>query len=211
MGAKQLDLVGKVFSRLTVLKQENSMSYGKTKKRMWLCKCSCGKEIVLNTGALTSGNSKSCGCLHNELSAEIGRKSRHKVANVDAGYKSIMSSYKGNARNRNLVFDLSLDEFKELILSNCHYCGSLPTNLYSKSYYNVTYNGIDRIDNSIGYIKNNVVPCCKMCNVAKNNNSHEDFMKWILRIFKNTSMNIVKSHAEIINLVKTTPNDMHLG
>jgi hypothetical protein len=68
--------------------------------------------------------------------------------------------------------------------SNCNYCGIEPSNLFWKSYYNVNYNGIDRVDNLIGYEKHNLVSCCKTCNIAKNNNSEKDFLEWVKRVNK---------------------------
>jgi hypothetical protein len=201
MGSKQIDLSGIIFNRLTVIKQEQSLLYGKTKKRMWLCKCSCGNEIIVNTGALTSGNTKSCGCLHNEASVENSIKSRYMLANPDSGYKSIMRSYKYNATSRGYCFDLTFEEFKKLVLSNCYYCGDEPSNIYFRNYYDAPYNGIDRIDNTIGYIPSNVVPCCKTCNIAKNNKTYDEFMQWINRFI----------NQKITILVKDYPNDSDLG
>jgi hypothetical protein len=40
-------------------------------------------------------------------------------------------------------------------------------------------NGIDRIDNRLGYERANSIPCCSICNFAKNSMSYEDFIKWI--------------------------------
>lgn len=34
---------------------------------MWLCRCDCGKEKVLQGKLIKSGNTKSCGCLRDEL------------------------------------------------------------------------------------------------------------------------------------------------
>jgi hypothetical protein len=41
------------------------------------------------------------------------------------------------------------------------------------------YNGIDRIHNDIGYVEYNCVPCCIICNRAKNSMPYEDFVDWI--------------------------------
>lgn len=38
-----------------------------------------------------------------------------------------------------------------------------------------TYNGLDRIDSSQPHNKNNVVPCCYPCNVAKLDYTQEEF------------------------------------
>lgn len=38
-------------------------------------------------------------------------------------------------------------------------------------------NGVDRIDNLVGYTDGNCVPCCQSCNIAKNSFSVEEFTK----------------------------------
>lgn len=56
------DITGQKFNKLTVIKYV----YTKRKRAYWLCKCECGNETIIPTTALKSGNTKSCGCLHNE-------------------------------------------------------------------------------------------------------------------------------------------------
>jgi hypothetical protein len=46
-----------------------------------------------------------------------------------------------------------------------------------------TYNGVDRVNNKLGYTVGNCVSSCIVCNVAKNDSSLEDFKKWIIRVF----------------------------
>lgn len=55
------DLSGQVFGKLTVLKR-----IGTTTKRsaLWKCKCECGRTTAVITRDLNSGNTRSCGCLH---------------------------------------------------------------------------------------------------------------------------------------------------
>ena len=43
-------------------------------------------------------------------------------------------------------------------------------------------NGIDRINNSVGYTEKNSVPCCGTCNVAKGQMTLAEFKLWIARI-----------------------------
>ena len=38
------------------------------------------------------------------------------------------------------------------------------------------YSGLDRVDNSIGYILENVVPCCVTCNSMKMAMSYNEFI-----------------------------------
>lgn len=59
---KYPNLIGKRFNRLTVVSQGPT----KNEKRTWNCTCDCGGIVVIPSGALKSGNSKSCGCLRIE-------------------------------------------------------------------------------------------------------------------------------------------------
>lgn len=53
------NLTGMTFGRLTVLRSEGLNKDG---RGIWLCQCTCGKEIVVSTNKLTGGHTKSCGC-----------------------------------------------------------------------------------------------------------------------------------------------------
>lgn len=65
---QQTLMEGKTFNRLTVVEQHG---FYKSKK-VWHCKCDCGTSIFVTTGSLTSGNTKSCGCLKRELLTKHG-------------------------------------------------------------------------------------------------------------------------------------------
>ena len=56
---KKLDLVGQRFGRLTVLAPAERVG----QYTAWLCRCDCGREAVVTTRRLRSGNTRSCGCL----------------------------------------------------------------------------------------------------------------------------------------------------
>lgn len=64
-------------------------------------------------------------------------------------------------------FKLTLTEFGKLVNGKCYYC-SIPKRKYLL--------GIDRLDNSKGYIKNNIVTCCKICNIMKNTLNEATFI-----------------------------------
>lgn len=63
------NLVGQVFSRLTVIEPRIVECPSKTQRR-WLCRCECGKERVVSRTDLITGHVKSCGCLRRENVAE---------------------------------------------------------------------------------------------------------------------------------------------
>lgn len=51
----------------------------------------------------------------------------------------------------------------------CYYCGSSAT-------------GFDKIEPKNGYIKGNIVVCCKNCNFMKHTNSIQDFLNHVEKI-----------------------------
>ena len=70
--AKLIDLTGQVYGRLTVIKRvDDYISPSGSRKVQWLCKCKCGKEVIVTGNNLRKGNSKSCGCYNRELLAKI--------------------------------------------------------------------------------------------------------------------------------------------
>ncbi|HEL4199029.1 TPA: transcriptional regulator, partial [Clostridioides difficile] len=64
---KKNDLTNKKFGRLTAIK--NTREKARSGHYIWLCKCTCGNEIKAVASNLTTGKTKSCGCLKKE--AEI--------------------------------------------------------------------------------------------------------------------------------------------
>lgn len=60
------DITGNKYGRLTVLGLAERHIKFKNKDSYWLCQCACGKEKIINAGALKRGVTKSCGCLNIE-------------------------------------------------------------------------------------------------------------------------------------------------
>ena len=65
--------IGETFGRLTVI----SDSGIRKDKHFWLCQCSCGKTTEIAHGNLSSGNTKSCGCLAIENRKTVNRVHGH--------------------------------------------------------------------------------------------------------------------------------------
>jgi hypothetical protein len=83
--------------------------------------------------------------------------------------KGMYSHYKASAKGSGREFDLSFQEFTDLINSSCTYCGTVPAL------------GVDRMDNDVGYVVTNCVACCAICNRRKGTVIREEFEDWILR------------------------------
>lgn len=66
------DIIGQKFHRLTVLELHhivqrfNKLGHKKGSTEYYLCKCDCGNTIITDKSALTTGHTKSCGCLITE-------------------------------------------------------------------------------------------------------------------------------------------------
>lgn len=166
--SKRLNLINNQFGRWTVIafdKIHNKNSY-------WKCKCECGNIKSISGSSLKRGESISCGCYQKEVSKELGKVigqkfgGWNKLPDNQAYWNRKYSDYKRAAEKRNYYFELTTDEVKEICLGECYYCGTLPN----------PYNGIDRVDNESGYTIDNVVSCCKYCNIAKNDLSAPDFI-----------------------------------
>lgn len=63
-----------------------------------------------------------------------------------------------SARKRDLPFALTWDDFESLCDLPCSYCGG-PVERFGA--------GLDRIDNSKGYDRTNVLPSCGVCNQVR--------------------------------------------
>jgi hypothetical protein len=172
------DLTGKKFGQLTVVERAES----KNSQVKWRCKCDCGNEIIVIGSNLSSEHTKSCGCYTKKLISESSKKNYG-----EATLNTLFNQHKWRAREKNREFSLTKDEFRKLIFSNCFYCGREPSQRSINRYSNgdTIYNGLDRIDNSKGYIEDNVRPCCRQCNVAKNKHSEKDFKIWAKSVYEN--------------------------
>ena len=64
------DLTGRRFGRLTVIRRVEGYPTPRGLRDGWLCKCDCGNEVVVSTGDLTRGRTRSCGCLRRETTSK---------------------------------------------------------------------------------------------------------------------------------------------
>jgi len=168
------NLLGYRFGKLKVVFREPN----KKGKVMWHCICDCGKEIIVSAFRLK--RKESCGC------HKINSVSDDLLFSEHLLYKIYVRDC---AKNRGYSFELSFEEFYNLIKQDCFYCGSPPGKhyKYKQAPKDSIYNGIDRIDNNKSYQKNNVVPCCRSCNSAKMNLTQEEFFNRIKRCYEHLS------------------------
>ena len=188
--------VGDHYGRLTVVKRVENV-YGKTPK--FLCVCACGnmKEVVGQP--LRNGITRSCGCLQRESLFQLVEKRRLKPG--EAAKHEVFSNNKRGAKNRDIEWRLSEEEFHIIGSKTCAYCGVPPSNTTKEKYgvYGVhVYNGVDRVNPTLGYFRTNCSPCCWMCNRFKQRMSLEKFLSWAQKVCRRqplgTYVPIVHAH-----------------
>jgi hypothetical protein len=124
--SKAIDMVGKRYGRLVVLKRDGNSSNGGAR---WLCQCDCGVVCTVDGTRLRSGITSSCGCLRAEIARErfktdpkiCRNKGRRDHFYTETGLP--YSSLRASKRNHTGVVGVSLDRktgkwFARLMIHN---------------------------------------------------------------------------------------------
>lgn len=140
--------IGDQFGRLTVV----AVAPGNSKaKVLWRLQCECGNEIIRGASVVTSGNTRSCGCLYIDTCRTRSTKHGHKRGEKQSlTYSSWcgmrtrcdnanIKEYK-NYGGRGITYDPRWNSFANFLAD----MGECPTNM-----------SIDRIDNNGNYSKDN--------------------------------------------------------
>ena len=175
-----------------------SSSFKKGTRFYKSCKCVCGTERDVLVQNLIKQSSKNCGCSKPERMRQLIETNINKDKRVKrsfSGLRKVFNLYKIGARKRSYSWELSIEQFEKLTQSNCYYCKSPPdkiskckskrSSVESVERTAYRYNGVDRVDSSIGYLITNVVPCCWACNKMKSTLSLDKFLEIIKKIYNN--------------------------
>ena len=168
-------------------------------------KCNRCHEIKIITkfsknAATLDGFQYACKDCFNGLNRKHYRKNRKRIrkqrntkkyklnqSNYSIWYRGtingVYSVYRYNAKKRKLEFSVTLEEFSLYYGKPCFYCGILAK-------------GIDRIDNTVGYIVGNLVACCGKHNMMKGTLNQQQFINECELIVKHT---LEASHENIGN------------
>ena len=98
---------------------------------------------------------------------------KERLGNLETSYKYHVQ---GSLKRGYGDFEINFEDFKILVRSPCHYC---------KQWNEEEAIGIDRVNNDLGYTKNNCVPACWICNRMKHFYHPEFFIEKCKIISKN--------------------------
>jgi hypothetical protein len=108
---------------------------------------------------------------------KCANKQSNKLRNKDAERR--YREYTRGTIGRNFV-PISFEQFQEITRQPCFYCAGWND-------YELKFCGIDRVVNSKGYEEDNIVPCCKVCNILKGKMSRRAFIRACKKIARHTA------------------------
>jgi hypothetical protein len=147
---------------------DNSV-YAERMENASLC-LGCGKEIkdlIIGKTEQLVQRCEECYSKLRKIEDARGNRERNYSAEKRDNLDRYFSSYIKCAKIRNIGFELTREEFEQIVLQGCYYCGE------SKEGEVV---GIDRVDSTRQYLLENCVPCCKICNFMKGTLSVSTFI-----------------------------------
>jgi hypothetical protein len=131
-------------------------------------------DFMGNRGDITK-TCKKCREQNKKADELRNREHRNELARVcEKKPEMRLKKCKQYAIKNNLDFELQTT-YTDITKQTCFYCGEMDRN---------GFNGVDRVDNDIGYTHENSVPCCRDCNYMKGNVSVDVFNNRIEHILK---------------------------
>lgn len=178
---------GTVCGLVTLTHREQVFKDGRSKGYWWVGTCSCGTTVGPYTAAHWKKKIRAC------KKCGYGNRKANRIGGTHNAASSVYRNYKTSAAKRKLEFALTFEDFVSEATKPCFYCNRTETSYFSATQEweeTFRYTGLDRVDSSVGYLLRNVVPCCKVCNMAKSSMTVQEFYDWIVALGSNVE-NIV--------------------
>lgn len=125
-------------------------------------------------------------------------------------FENYFQIIKKSAEVRRIIWKLTTSQVEQLFIGSCFYCGAEPAKARSRRKYSksiVKVNGIDRLDNKLGYTITNSVSCCKFCNYAKRDFTLEEFINNIKRVYNYLK---VECNYNLLKMVQEEDNSIRV-
>lgn len=135
----------------------NKEKNAKDKKRSWCKKCVSLQQKAYRSNPKIQQSMKEYRTIY-KADLENKKKAKQQRYEYSRSSKGRFIQAKIHAKRANHEFNLTNNEYVIFMTKSCYYCdGKL----------NETGVGLDRKDSSKGYLLDNVVPCCTICNRVK--------------------------------------------
>lgn len=164
--SKFIDLVGKRFGMLTIIKRVNNDKCGNLR---WLCSCDCGKEKIIRGGSLKSGDTKSCECLSKEKTIERQTTHGHWIG---GNASKIYNAWCHMIQRCTNVDDIGYKNYGGRGIKVCKRWRSFPNFLEDMGEPPTKKHSIHRIDNEGDYNKDNCEWATKKQQARNRRNNH---------------------------------------
>lgn len=182
---RKFDLLGKTFNNLKVLSSAKSSKHGHSK---WWVECNCGRreKFCVTGDNLIRSRVIQCKLCKLEKIGKSRLNAPKRIPTYESALNEMYSNYRYHAKKRNYVFELTKIDFKNIVELSCYYCGILSGRQLKtgiKKQYSWNVNGIDRLNNKIGYTISNSVACCSLCNKMKGTLTKDSFIEQAKKIY----------------------------
>jgi len=207
-GRKIKDISGLRSGKLVAIKPVNPQErYGDKSRKviLWECQCDCGSKTILRTNRITSGDIKSCGCAGIQGKRKRGYKlSQFPYRNGFENYKGLVplwycSRVKNGAKKRKIYFDITPSEMSDLFIRQNKRCVFTDLELkfgITSHDTEITTASLERIDSSLGYVKDNIQWVHKKVNWLKGTRTNIEVVDFCRKI-KDIVVMVVKKSENI--------------
>jgi hypothetical protein len=175
---RRKNLIGKRFGKGIVTNFFGNKFRGNSSRRscvVWELKCDCGNTYHAISEFLSNGSVKSCGCQRKTLNrTPCGSTTLHRY----------LKNFRGNSQRTKIFFTLQENDLKTLIEKQNYKCALSGINIS----FEENTASLDRINNDIGYMLENVQWVHRTINYMKNvlpQNTFIEFCKAVARNFPN--------------------------
>ena len=171
-------VIGDKFKEWEVISDE----FAKWGKRVYLCRCKCGKEQIMIRQRLLSFDDffmcHSCAAIKNNA-----KKKGHGIATLGDLGGTHLSTFKKSAKKRNMEYSVDKEYLWDLFLKQNKKCAlsGIPISLSHEirgrtPRYDLITASLDRINSDYGYIEGNVQWVHKIVNIMKSTLSEAEFI-----------------------------------
>lgn len=169
--------------------REREISQYNERKAKGLCTM-CGVTLEKLTKGIKDNLVQKCDACYSTMRKVEDNRVRERNYGFEKKLNPLIHfrEYADGAAKKNVEFNITLEEFTEVVTKPCYYC---------KKYNETEVLGIDRIDSFKGYVKGNILPACEICNNMKKQLTMKEFANHIALLYKNFASEFNEIKCEV--------------